>query len=58
MENRIVELEMENVRLRRLIAELLIANQRLREEAQLLVNVTQTGQDGAKAIGRETSSER
>jgi hypothetical protein len=57
MENRIVELEMENLRLQRLIVELLITNQQLRE-AQVLVNVTRSDQDGAKAIGREPSFER
>ena len=57
MENRIVELEMENLRLLRLIAELLITNQQLRE-AQLLANVIRSEQDGAKTNDMETSPER
>jgi hypothetical protein len=57
MENRIVELEMENLRLLRLIAELLITNQQLRE-AQLLANVIRSEQDGAKTNGMETSPKR
>jgi hypothetical protein len=57
MENRIVELEMENLRLLQLIAELLITNQQLRE-AQLLANVIRSEQDGAKTNDMETSPER
>jgi hypothetical protein len=57
MENRIVELERENLRLLQLIAELLITNQQLRE-AQLLANVIRSEQDGAKTNGMETLPER
>ena len=57
MENRIVELEMENLRLLQLIAELLITNQQLRE-AQLFANVIRSEQDGAKTNDMENSPER